>query len=223
MSRLARLAAVCAAPVLAPRPDREGIALFWGTGIGEFSSTSGFLRTLFTKGPAGASPLLFQNAVHNAAVGHLSIALGLRGPAETICAGPLTALRTLERALVWVALRERPALVLVADDLGPEVQQGYVFADASPGMGEGAAALLLEPVGGGVPIEWRDEPPRSDDWHRAGAYPLEPLPIATSIAHDRRIGLFPACDLVAVAACARAASGAVSWGGVGGPVRVVVG
>ncbi len=235
MSRVARIAAACAAPLVEARADRADLALFWGTGIGEFSSTSGFLRTFFTKGQAGASPLLFQNAVHNAPAGHLSIAFGLRGPSETICAGPLTALRTLERALAWVTLHERPALVLVADDLGPDVQQGYVFAGATAPMGEGGAALLLLPEGDGPVLRWEDAPPAPGDWHRRLAYPLEEPPVAFGPAHDTRLGLFPAVDLVAVAACVRGAAsgrgGAVAWGGSAGlpgysrrgaPMRVVV-
>lgn len=211
MSRVARIAAACAAPALARDLDRDGLALFFGTGIGEFSSTVGFLRTLYGKGPAGASPLLFQNAVHNAAAGHLSIAFGLRGPSETLCAGPLTSARTLERALSWVALHGRPALVVAADDLGPDVQQGYVFAGATATMGEGGAALLLEPDGVGVPVTWHDAPPAPDDWRRAGAYPCEAPGAPSDRAHDRRLGLFPACDLVALASLVRAGGGAVAF------------
>ncbi len=221
MSRLARIAAACAAPVLERRADLDALALFWGTGIGEFSSTATFLRSLFLKGAAGASPLAFQNAVHNAPAGHLSIAFGLRGPSETVCAGPLTAIRTLERALAWVMLRERPALVLVGDDLGPEVQQGYTFADAGAPMGEGGAALLLLPDGDGPTLTWEDAPPAPGDWHRRHAYPLEERPMAPGPAHDARLGLYPAVDLVALASAVRR-GGVVAWGGPGGPVRLVV-
>ena len=170
---------------------------------------------------AGASPLAFQNAVHNAPAGHLSIAFGLRGPSETVCAGPLTAIRTLERALAWVMLRERPALVLVGDDLGPEVQQGYTFADAGAPMGEGGAALLLLPDGDGPTLTWEDAPPAPGDWHRRHAYPLEERPMAPGPAHDARLGLYPAVDLVALASAVRR-GGVVAWGGPGGPVRLVV-
>lgn len=224
MSRVARIAAACAAPVLERpgAPDRADLALFWGTGIGEFASTAGFLRTLFSKGPAGASPLAFQNAVHNAPAGHLSIAFGLRGPSETLCAGPLTSFRALERALAWVTLYERPALLLVADDLGAEVQHGFTFAAAASPMGEGGAALLLLPEGDGPVLRWEDAPPRRDDWQRRYAYPLEAAPGVHGPAHDARYGLFPAVDLVAIAACVRAGSGTVAWGGPGGPVRVEV-
>jgi 3-oxoacyl-[acyl-carrier-protein] synthase II len=228
MSRLARLAAVVTAPLVATRADRDDLALFWGTGVGEFSSTAGFLRTLFTKGPAGASPLAFQNSVHNAPAGHLSIALGLRGPSETLCAGPLTALRTLERALAYLVANDRPALVVVGDELGPDVQQGYTFAGGGAPVAEGAAALLLEPAGDGPALTWLDAPPIATDWHRGAAYPLEEPPAVSGRAHDAHYGLFSAVDSVALVALVRSVraggpGGAVAWGGPGGPVRVVIG
>jgi hypothetical protein len=222
MSRVARLAACVAAPLVQDRTDRETLALFWGTGWGEFSSTAAFLRTLFTKGPSGASPLHFQNAVHNAPAGHLSIAFGLRGPSETICAGPLTALRAVERALVWVTVHEAPALVVLADDLGPDVQQGHTFADARAPMSEGASAFLLAPAGEGPVLTWEDAVPTASDWHRGRAFPLEePVPFAAR-PHDARFGLFPTVDAVALAACVRD-GGVVAWGGAGGPVRLRIG
>lgn len=216
MSRIARFAAACVAP-LGVAPD-DTTALFFGTGAGEFSSTASFLRTFIAKGAAGASPLLFQNSVHNATPGHLSMAFGLRGPSETVCAGGMTSLRLLERALAWVTVRGRPAIVVAADDLGPDVETGWRYGGAAAPMGEGAAALLLVPEGG-VPIRWEDADPLATDWQRAGPWPGEPPHRTVGRAHDRRLGLFAAVDLVAVAACVREGRGAVGWSGT----RVVLG
>lgn len=196
MSRVGRLAAVVTAPVLAGRDDAESIPLFWGTSGGEFSSTAAFLRSLFTKGPALASPLSFQNSVHNAPAGHLSIAFGLRGPSETICAGPLTTLRTLERAMVWVQLRREPVLVVIADDLGPDVQTGLRLADPNGGnaWGEGAAAFLLGVAGGQRTLALSE----GGDWSRSQRYPGESH-ASPSAGVDLSLGLFPAVDAVALA------------------------
>lgn len=188
MSRLARLAAVVTAPVVG---DDRGLPLFFGTSWGEFSSTATFLRTLFTKGPMGASPLAFQNSVHNAAPGHLSITFGLRGPSETICAGPATALATFQRALCSVALRKEPALVVIADDLGRDVQAGLTLAGGTAAFGEGAAAFLLEP-GEGVSLV------SAGTWSRHQGYPGEVWPRGEG-GHDLRLGLFPAGDAIALA------------------------
>ncbi|MFZ5482201.1 MAG: beta-ketoacyl synthase chain length factor [Myxococcota bacterium] len=185
MSRLAKLACAAAAPVLAGRDDLDRLPLVWATTVGEFGSTAQFLRTLFTKGPAGASPLHFQNAVHNAPAGHLSIAFGLRGPSETICAGPYTTLRAIERALTM----QGPVLVVVADDLNPDVQLGIELAGGRAPFGEGAAALIVD---GDVRVE------PCAGWSRRHGYPGEPDPDG-ALAHDATLGLYPACDAVALA------------------------
>lgn len=161
-SRLARLGACALSPVLESAPDacrsagvdfdRDELALFFGTGIGEFLSSYSFLKSLFTKGPAMASPLAFQNSVHNAAPGHLSMAFGLRGPSETLCAGPLTVLRTFERAMVHVVAHEQAAIVLLADDLGADSELGWRLAGVDAPLAEGAAAFLIAPARSGSTV-----------------------------------------------------------------------
>lgn len=199
MGRAARLAAVPAAAVLgAAAEDRTSLALFWGTMTGEYGATRAFLDSLARKGPAGASPLHFQHSVHNAPAGLLSMALGLTGPSETICAGQDTGLALLERALAWVGLTGRPALVVAADELGPEAAAGLEFAPGPP-YGEGSAALLLTTHGDGRPLVL-DEGPA--DWTRAHAWPGEPTPAPGGRSHDERLGLFGCVDLVAIAALA---------------------
>jgi len=172
-SRLSRLGACALSPVLECAVERstsaglefdlDEVALFFGTGIGEFSSSHSFLKSLFTKGPAMASPLAFQNSVHNAAPGHLSMAFGLRGPSETLCAGPSTVLRTLERAMVHVLANDQPALVLLVDDLGVDSELGWRLAGVTAPLAEGAAAFLIAPVRAGYPqlslVDAREDDP----------------------------------------------------------------
>lgn len=167
-SRVARLAAAAAAPVMEAAPsaceavgvsfDRDEVPLFFGTGLGEYSSSYGFLKSLFQKGPAMASPLLFQNSVHNAAAGHLSIAFGLRGPSETLCAGALTTLRTLERALCWLAANGGCALVVLADDVNADSAEGWRLGGVDAQVGEGGAAFLLAATTGGAAIQLCADP-----------------------------------------------------------------
>lgn len=216
MSRISRLAAAATAPVLAG-VDRARIPLFWGTVYGEFSSTFGFLQSLFTKGPQGASPLAFQNAVHNAPAGHLSIGFGLRGPSETLCGGALTSLRTIERALAWVQIRQEPVLVVVGDELGPQIQRGLALANANAAFSEGAAALLLGP-GEGISL---GDSPVGTRWHRTQCWPFEPGFVAPGDGHDLRVGLSGAADALALVAAFRAGGAAsVGWEGPGGPLWV---
>ncbi len=147
MSRLARLCALATEPIISVIAPTEigSLSLFFGSMAGEYSTGVAFLHTLFQKGPAGASPLLFQNAVHNAPSAHFTIALGATGPVETVAAGLDTAFSTLERAMLAVNLRGTPALVVIAEECGPEIQKGLVFANMKGVFTEGAAAFLLEP------------------------------------------------------------------------------
>jgi hypothetical protein len=161
-SRVARLAAAAVAPVLeAADLDRDELPLFFGTGLGEYSSSYGFLKSLFTRGAAMASPLYFQNSVHNAGAGHLSIAFSLRGPSETLCAGALTTLRTFERALCWLEANGGHALVVLADDVTPESAAGWALGGIDIQPGEGGAAFLLSAAAlapGRASIELVDSP-----------------------------------------------------------------
>lgn len=181
-SRLSRLSAGALAPVVSAAPgacaaaglayDPDGIALFFGTGVGEFLSSFAFLKSLFTRGPAMASPLAFQNSVHNAAPGHLSISFGLRGPSETLCAGQWTVVRTFERAMAAVIAEGAPALVVLADDLGADSELGFRFAGVTGPLGEGAAAFLIAPVQPGLPV-LELAPSRPDDPLRPPFWPGE--------------------------------------------------
>ena len=212
LSRLARLAAVVTA-ALGPSLDPE-IALFWGTSFGEYSSTFQFLRSLYAKGPAGASPLAFQNSVHNAPAGHLSILFGLRGHSETLCAGPDTGLLLVERAMIWVALHRKAALVVMGDEAGPEVQNGLRLAGVTSTLGEGAVALLLEPEGVGRRLRL-GATTEAGAWHRRRCWPGEPdflVPPGTK-APEEVFGLAPVSDLFALLSCLEAGEGQVAWTG----------
>ena len=203
-SRLARLSAAVLAPLLdeavawdgangdrrrAPL-DLQEIPLFFGTGLGEFSSTFQFLRSLTLRGAAGASPLAFQNSVHNAAAGHLSIAFGLRGPSETLCAGDLTTLRTFERAMAWMIASQAPALVVLGDDLGDDAVAGWRVAGHDWPLGEGAAAFLMAPLPAAEP-----PPPASGDRRRPASGPMTVELIDPGTSSPRRLSMRTATDI----------------------------
>ncbi len=152
MSRLSRGAAVCVAALVARNPDVDwaGVPSVWGTSLGEVGASSTFLDRLHAEGPERASPLVFQGSVYNAAAGRLSVALGLRGPSETIAAGQATALAALARGVAWLARAER-VLVFVGDERVAALQTALGRLGIAPG--EGAVALLLGP---GDALEVRD-------------------------------------------------------------------
>lgn len=216
MGRAGRLVAGPATAALATVGDRDELALFWGTMTGEHGVSRAFVNSLALRGPTGASPLAFQHSVQNAPAGLLSMAFGLRGHTETLCAGANTGFALLERALVWVALRGRPALIVAADELGPEVRGGLAFAPHAP-YGEGAAALLLLPDGEGPTITLE---PGDGAWMRAWRWPDEAeITADPQRAHDARLGLYGCVDLVAMACLARI-GGSLAWRGAATPQRV---
>jgi hypothetical protein len=151
MSRLARMAAVCAAP-LAADLDPATTPVVWGTSIGECVPTQRFLTRLFDEGPKAASPLAFQNSVYNAPAGHLSIALGLRGASETVSCGGATGLVALRRGLELLALGAPEVLVLAGADRAPLLQRAWELEPDSAAPGEAMAAVVLRAQGPGLPV-----------------------------------------------------------------------
>lgn len=62
--------------------DKDDLAVIFATHFGEVESSLSFLKTFEeSKMPR---PILFQNSLHNSALGFTSIHLGLKGPAMTI-------------------------------------------------------------------------------------------------------------------------------------------
>lgn len=186
MSRLTRLAAMAVEPLVSEPDD----AVIVGVSGGEFSSSVAFLRSYYVGGAALASPLAFQNSVHNAPAAHLSIELGFRGWSETILAGEDTFWRALERAMTRVIVSQAPVLLIVVEDLSPEVRDGLSAANARGRWCEGAAALRLEPARG-TELCWRDDPQR-----RGGAYsvyggPAREAAALVSLVHADRGTLAP--------------------------------
>ncbi|HXU02073.1 MAG TPA: beta-ketoacyl synthase chain length factor [Polyangia bacterium] len=87
------------------------------------------------------SPLRFQNSVHNAAAGQLSIAHKNKTPAMSLAAGNDTAAMVLLEALTLLALGGDEVLAVVADEALPQsIRPGHVTGAVS-------AALVLGATG----------------------------------------------------------------------------
>lgn len=186
MSRLARLAAMAVEPLVTSPDD----AVIVGVSSGEFASSVAFLRSYYVGGAHLASPLAFQNSVQNAPAAHLSIELGFRGWSETLLAGSDTFWRTLERAMTRVIVSQAPVLLVIAEDLSPEVRDGLVAARARGRWCEGSAALLLEPSGG-TGLRWRDDAPRRGGAHSVGGGPAREAAALVDLIHADRGTLSP--------------------------------
>ena len=213
-SRISRLAIAAVAPAAAHLDAHT--PLLFGTGVGEFASTASFLETLFRKGQAGASPLAFQNAVHNAPASHLAMAFGLRGPCETLCAGPGTSFAVLERALVALRVRGERVLVVLADECGSAVAAGLGYTGLA--LGEGAAAFVLDAEPGGARLVMDDGPPPDEAWSRRASWPGEAARESVR-AHEAHLGMSQVVDGLALVGLFYEGGGAI----VDGPrvVRIV--
>jgi len=203
MSRLARLAAAAAVPLLEAREDRATLPMVWGTSIGELGPTSRLLRRMAIEGPATASPLAFQNSVTNAPAGHLSIALGLKGPSQTVSAGGATGLTALLRGMLWLRRGAQAVLVVAGDDRTAMWDHAWALQPDPPPLGEAVAALLLTADGAGPRVTLQlGAHPAPGALSRRRAYPGEHLSgtLAGCRAIEDAIGLTPSAGLVAVVA-----------------------
>lgn len=107
---------------------------------GELATTFECLE-LGLEDPPASSPLRFRNSVHNAALGHVGIALGATGYASAIAGAPeqLAAMAWLE-ALAWVAAEGTPCAAVLVDEAWPGADHGpgavaFLFTPDGPGLG----------------------------------------------------------------------------------------
>jgi hypothetical protein len=148
------------------------------------------------------SPLRFQNSVHNAAAGQLSIAHKNRAPATSLAAGNDTVAMVLLEALTLLALGGDEVLAVVADESLPQsIRPGHQATAV-------AAALILAADAGATPgtppplavlEDLRQAPPPAS----AGDRPLEVdgptaaiLPLCAALARGTsgRVVVSPAED-----------------------------
>lgn len=189
-----------------PQPDT--LPVVWTTGLGELQATEALLRSL--AGGGRARPAAFRGSVHNTAVALLSLAQGLRGPAETLVGGWCTTTAGLLRA---VALAQRVGqALLVGGDEGAPV---FEAALGQPGA-LGGAALLLEAgptAGARVRVGWVEALPPTgrgpllvgaDPWAAPRPLPAGALPLAA------RFGPTPAAGILALAALVAGGGGALA-------------
>ena len=141
-----------------PAPERTGLA--FGSSLGNLRETPAFMDRVLAKG--AGNPLVFPNMVMNAPLSYLSIELGTTGPTAMVTEVEVSG----EAAIAWgvrlVADGEVDACLAGAvDELSDVVPPvlgragGFTRRTARPhdrasdgrGLGEGAAVLVLEPLG----------------------------------------------------------------------------
>lgn len=125
-----------------------GVAL--GTTAGSVKSTSDYSRATFIEDrPYLVNPLIFPNAVMNAAAGQTAIRYRLKGVNATIAGGNLAALSGLRYARGQIALGRADVLLVGAtEEYCPQTAWATEFAMQAHGgtlaAGEGSAVFVVE-------------------------------------------------------------------------------
>lgn len=118
-----------------PVSDRSRLGIILGTSLGELETTTEFLSTMATANLA--RPLLFQNSLHNATTGFLTLHFKITGPSATISNRTQSSSDTLDLALSWIQDGAADSVLAITADL--QVQS----LPHSRNMGEHASGLLL--------------------------------------------------------------------------------
>jgi len=148
MRRRASLLVNMVADVAAQAAGQAGVPLartrlVVGSAFGELGTMMEMLEE--REGDGVLSPLRFQNSVHNAAAGMLSIAHANKAPAASLAAGNDTVAAVLLEAMTLLALGGDEVIAIVADEplpqaLRPGTQAAAIAAALVLGAPEGAAA-----------------------------------------------------------------------------------
>jgi 3-oxoacyl-[acyl-carrier-protein] synthase II len=152
LDRAARLGAVAVDRALAESGgDRAGTGLVLGSAFGNVDGSAAFMHRIFEKGARSASPAEFPNLVPSSPVGHISIYLGLRGPAFATADLATSGESAFVQALQLVRAGEASRVVAGAVEPKSDIVErvlGALFAHASSVAGtipsDIAAAIVIE-------------------------------------------------------------------------------
>ncbi|OGW62024.1 MAG: hypothetical protein A2V83_00130 [Nitrospirae bacterium RBG_16_64_22] len=140
-----------------PEPSRAGVSM--ATCHGAIAFSESFHRSLVTQGPASVSPATFSESLFNVAASHISIALGITGPAITVVGDGTRFHDLLRRAaaalgageidivLVGTVEEDHPILHEGYGTCGPRVAGCLQLADGRGGespLCEGGVVAVLE-------------------------------------------------------------------------------
>jgi len=122
--------------------EREKMLVLIGTAYGELEVTKDFLKDWYTS--KLARPMSFQNSLHNAVLGFLSIQLRLRGPGLTLSNGARTPRDLFEAAQVLLQTSESElCLVCHVDSYMQKMREDIGFNGEPVLIAEGASAIVL--------------------------------------------------------------------------------
>lgn len=123
--------------------NERRLGLVIGTSQGEFETTKEFLTTLVEKDIA--RPILFQNSLHNAILGFLSIEFGLKGASMTVSNQMFSGEDAVSTSIDFLRSGWCDACIAIGLDIKVEALSP-VWKNLDPptvNRGEGAGAVLL--------------------------------------------------------------------------------
>ncbi len=98
---------------------KKNIGIILATAFGAHVTTFAFIDDILDYGDANASPTLFSNSVHNAAVSYISTTFDIKGPTLTVTQFRFSFFGALQLAEAWLALgRCEYVLVGAVDQYG---------------------------------------------------------------------------------------------------------
>ncbi|MBI3392571.1 MAG: hypothetical protein HY039_05220 [Nitrospirae bacterium] len=165
-----------------PEPSLAGVSM--ATCHGAIAFSESFHQSLVTQGPASVSPATFSESLFNVAASHISIALGITGPAITVVGDGTRFHDLLRRAAAALAAGEIDiALVGTVEEDHPILREGYgtcgprVAGRLHLADGRGGESPLCE--GGVVAVLERSENAKTvlariEALPRAGNAPADP-------------------------------------------------
>jgi 3-oxoacyl-[acyl-carrier-protein] synthase II len=133
------------------RVDPQEVGVILGSAFGSVDASAAFMHRVFEKGPRFASPGEFPNLVPSSPVGHVSIYLGLRGPAlataDLATSGESAVLQACELVAQGEAEVVAAGSVEEASEIAERILVGLFArsqAELDMPRSEGAAAVVLE-------------------------------------------------------------------------------
>jgi 3-oxoacyl-[acyl-carrier-protein] synthase II len=152
LDRAAQLGAVAAQHALAEAGASEGrTGVVLGSAFGNVDGSAAFMHRIFDRGARSASPAEFPNLVPSSPVGHVSIYLGLRGPALATADLASSGESAFVEATQLVRAGEAARIVAGASEPRSDIVErvlGGLFAHAASQAGavrcEVAAAIVVE-------------------------------------------------------------------------------
>jgi nodulation protein E len=168
LDRFAELALIAAREAVADAGNewtpelREDAAVITGTSIGGQDTQVAAFDALYKQGLNRLHPLSIPKTMPNAAASHISIELGIHGPAFTVAAACSSAAHAIGHAFRMVRSGEAPVAIAGGSDapfsfgmlkgweamrvISPDTCRPFSKDRDGTVLGEGAAILILEPL-----------------------------------------------------------------------------